>query len=213
MKEYHKIENIFARDTDGTKKLIVGEYRNPIVEMLKDVQWVATEKIDGTNVRIYWDGHSVSFAGRTDKSQLHKDLNAYIESKFCTPEAEQLFEQMFGEKEVYLFGEGYGAGIQKCGGSYCADKALIMFDANVNGHWLSKENVSEIAKAFSVKSVSVVKKGTLDELVDFVRSKPKSQHSADADLIMEGVVAQPSVEVRDQAGNRIVVKIKVCDFE
>lgn len=213
MKEYHKIETVFARDMEGTKKLIIGQYRNPLVEILKDVQWVATEKIDGTNVRIYWDGHKVSYAGRTERAELHKDLKAFLESKFCTPEAEQVFEQLFGEKEVYLFGEGYGAGIQKAGTYYIDDKQFIMFDVCVNGYWLDKENVRSIAKAFDVKCVSVVKTGTLAELIDYVRTKPKSVHSIDPDLEMEGVVAQPCVETRDQSGNRVVVKIKVCDFE
>ena len=35
MKEYHKIETIFERD-EKTKKLIMGKYRNPTIEFLKD---------------------------------------------------------------------------------------------------------------------------------------------------------------------------------
>ena len=57
MKEYHKIETIFERDMDGNKKLIEGKFRNPLVEYLKDNEWVFTEKIDGTNIRVFWDGH------------------------------------------------------------------------------------------------------------------------------------------------------------
>ena len=30
MKEYQKLETVFIRDIDGTKKLIEGKYRNPI---------------------------------------------------------------------------------------------------------------------------------------------------------------------------------------
>lgn len=213
MIEYHKIETLFERDMDGTKKLIVGKYRNPLVELLKDITWVATEKIDGTNIRIYWDGHTVKVRGRTDAAQLHVDLVDYLKSKFCTPEAEQMFEQMFGEKEVYFFGEGYGAGIQKAGQYYLKDKRFIMFDVCINGFWQNKQTVDEIATAFGVPSVAVVAKGSLEELVEYVRSRPKSVHAEDKDLEMEGVVAQPLIECRDQAGKRLVVKIKVCDFE
>jgi hypothetical protein len=36
MKEYHKIETLFERDMEGTKKLIKGKFRNECVEYLKD---------------------------------------------------------------------------------------------------------------------------------------------------------------------------------
>ncbi len=47
MNEYTKIETIFERDTEGTKKLIEDKFRNETVEYLKDNPWVCTEKIDG----------------------------------------------------------------------------------------------------------------------------------------------------------------------
>jgi hypothetical protein len=62
MNKYHKIEPIFERDMEGNKKLIEGKFRNPLVEYLKDNEWVFTEKIDGTNIRVLWDGHKVSFS-------------------------------------------------------------------------------------------------------------------------------------------------------
>ncbi len=70
MNEYHKIETLFVRDMEGTKKLIEGEYRHPLVEYLKDNIWIFTEKVDGTNVRVHWDGHTVVFGGRTDNAQM-----------------------------------------------------------------------------------------------------------------------------------------------
>lgn len=56
MKTYEKIETIYARDIEGTKKLIPGEYHNETVKYLKDCEWIWTEKVDGTNIRVYWDG-------------------------------------------------------------------------------------------------------------------------------------------------------------
>lgn len=107
MKEYHKIEAVYERDDKGTKKLIEGKFRNKTVEFLKDNTWEFTEKIDGTNIRIYWDGHIVSFAGRTEKSQIPKHLMEYLWETFSNNETEEMFEQIFGQKEVILFGEGY----------------------------------------------------------------------------------------------------------
>lgn len=59
MVEYNKIETVFNRDTTGTKKLIRGDWRNEAVEYLKDSKWQFTEKFDGTNIRVIWDGHYI----------------------------------------------------------------------------------------------------------------------------------------------------------
>lgn len=39
MYKYTKIETVFKRDVEGTKKLIEGEYRGKSVEYLKDNLW------------------------------------------------------------------------------------------------------------------------------------------------------------------------------
>ena len=61
MQTYNKIETVFNRDIEGTKRLILGSYRNETVKYLKNNIWQFTEKIDGTNIRIHWDGHNVEF--------------------------------------------------------------------------------------------------------------------------------------------------------
>ena len=72
--EYTKIPNIFKREEHGNNKLIEGDYSTPELEYLANVPWVWTEKVDGTNIRVVWDGHSVSFGGRTDKAQIPAHL-------------------------------------------------------------------------------------------------------------------------------------------
>lgn len=208
MKEYHKIEVIFERDTNGTKKLIEGKFRNDTVKYLSNNEWIFTEKIDGTNIRIYWDGHKVHFGGRTDKAQIPKPLLQYLTDTFGTIEAEEMFEQKFGENEVILYGEGYGAGIQK-GGSYRKDVSFILFDALIGDIWLKRESVEDIARCFGIDVVPIIFKGNIQKAIDFVKTQPKSTIGI-AD--MEGVVGRPTVEVRDRMGRRIIVKIKVCDF-
>ena len=51
---YIKIETIFFRDTNGTKKVIEGKFQNETVEYLKDNQWLCSEKIDGTSSLLGW---------------------------------------------------------------------------------------------------------------------------------------------------------------
>lgn len=213
MKEYHKIETLYKRDMEGTKKLIEGAFRDPTIEYLKDNRWIGKEKIDGTNIRIYWDGHRVSFNGRTDNAQIPGDLVNLLNIMFCTLEAEQIFEEKFGEKEVYLFGEGFGSGIQKVGNRYKSKKDFILFDVEIDGYYLGMDEVRDIAKTFNVDVVKILKEGTLDELVQFVKSNPLSQTAEDSSLVIEGLVAVPVVEIKRRDGKRIIVKIKVEDFQ
>lgn len=107
MRTYEKIDTVFNRDTTGTKQLILNSWRDPVVEYLRNNLWLFTEKVDGTNIRIHWDGHQVEFGGRTDRAQIPDFLLEQLRSMFGTAEAEELFEQTWGEKEVFLFGEGY----------------------------------------------------------------------------------------------------------
>ena len=74
MKEYIKIETVYERDMNGTKKLIEGQFRDETVAFLRDCMWDWTEKIDGTNIGVVWDGHRVIYQGRTEKSQIPSTL-------------------------------------------------------------------------------------------------------------------------------------------
>ncbi len=209
MKEYEKIETIFARD-EKTKKLNKNIYRNETIEFLKDIDWEFTEKIDGTNIRIIWDGHKVSYYGRTDKAQIPTKLMNKLIELFGGNINEEMFEQKFGATPVMLIGEGYGAKIQKGGGDYRQDNSFILFDVCINNKYLSRDNVNGIANYFGIESVPVIFSGNLQKGIDFVKTKPNSTIGT---AKMEGLVARPKVELYDKNGNRLIVKIKVCDFE
>lgn len=210
MREYEKIETVFNRDIEGTKKLIPGSYRDETVEYLKDAMWDFTEKIDGTNIRIHWDGHCVTYGGRTERANIPVHLMQKLVELFGTPEAEELFEQTYGEKEVILFGEGYGAKIQGCGGNYRSDVSFILFDVLIGDNYQSREWVEKTAKMFGIEVVPIVCSGTIDDGIKFVMQHPKSTIGK---AMMEGVVGRPRVELRDRRGKRVIVKIKWNDFK
>ena len=209
MREYHKIETVFNRSTDGDKRLIWGDYRNETVEYLADNIWQFTEKIDGTNIRIHWDGHNVEVGGRTDRAQIPKHLMDYLSATFLTPEVEEMFEQTYGEKDVILFGEGYGAKIQN-GGDYRSDVSFILFDVLIGDNWQSREWIEATAKMFGIDVVPIVLEGTIGDGIDYVM---QHNHSTIGSAVMEGVVGRPKVEMKDRLGNRIIVKIKWKDFK
>lgn len=208
MIEYNKIDTVFERDMSGTKKLIIGKFRNEAVEYLADSLWEFTEKIDGTNIRVHWDGHKITFGGRTDKANIPAHLVNKLNELFLNDETEQLFEQKFGEKEVILFGEGYGYKIQN-GGDYRPDVGFILFDVMINDYYQPRETVEGIAQMLNLEIVPIVFKGTIWDAVRFVKNNPNSTIGT---AKMEGVVGKPMVELKDRAGKRIIVKIKARDF-
>lgn len=213
MKEYHKIETLFKRNMAGDKKLVEGEFRNPAIEYLKDNKWSFTEKVDGTNIRVHWDGHTVTFGGRTDNAQLPSSLVYALNDKFLGLVNQEIFEQQFGLTPVTLYGEGYGGGIQKGGGLYLSDaeKGFVLFDALINDKWSNRGYVEAIATAFNIPVVPVILEGTIQEAVDYVKNKPMST-IARSQRPSEGLIGRPMHELTDAWGNRIIVKIKVDDF-
>jgi RNA ligase-like protein len=207
MKEYTKIYSPFVRD-EVTNKLKKGEWSRPEFEYLKDKTWYGTEKIDGTNIRIMWNGESVVLGGKTDAAQLPSDLVRILQDQFMTIEKRQKFVEKFGEKQVCFYGEGYGAGIQK-GGSYRQDKAFILFDVMIDGMWLNHGNVMGIAESFGMELVPTMIEGTLEELIAYVESKPNSTFG---NFTLEGIVARPAFVLLNSRGERLITKIKVKDF-
>lgn len=209
MKQYEKIETVFCRDTNGTKRLILNNYRNSTVAYLKDNMWVFTEKIDGTNIRVHWDGYKVEFGGRTDKAQIPGTLLSKLNEMFATSEAEELFEQTWGDKEVILFGEGYGPKIQN-GDEYRSDASFILFDVLVGNNYQEREWVEKTAQMFGIDVVPIVLTGTIQDGIDYVMKHPQSTMGT---AMMEGVVGRPMIELRDRRGERVIIKIKWEDFK
>lgn len=212
MNKYTKIDTLFERDENGSKKLIEGKYKDETIEYLKNCEWICTEKIDGTNIGIIWDGHKVSFQGRTERANIPAHLVNKLNELFGGTVNEELFEQVFGEKEIILFGEGYGYKIQK-GGNYIKDDcSFILFDVYIPSQnlWLKRDAIENIAKTFNIDCVPIILKGTLQDAVDYVKTKPKSTIGI-AD--MEGLVCKPAIDMLDRTGKRLIVKVKVCDFE
>lgn len=205
MKEYHKIQSIFKRDKK-THKVIIGDYSRSEFEYLEDNKWVWTEKVDGTNIRVEWDP-SIYYSvirGRTDNAQLHTDLITELQTLFAVEKMEELYP----ETPMCLYGEGYGAGIQK-GRKYSEKKSFVLFDVLINGFWLSRENVADIAEKLGIMHVPVVGTGTILETVEMVKNGLTSHWG---NFLAEGIVARPEVELFSRKGERIITKVKTTDF-
>ena len=212
MKEYHKINTIFKRDmTSKSKNLIIGEYSMPEFEYLKDNIWIFTEKIDGTNIRVIWDSttKSITFKGKTDNALIPANLYKELELIF---KAEQL-AKIFPDTNLCFYGEGYGVKIQS-GGNYIPDgNNFILFDIKIGEWWLKRADVEGIAQKLDIDVVPIIGEGTLNDLVKIVQAGFKSKIAQNKEFIAEGIVAKPKIELRDRDGERIITKLKYCDFK
>ena len=214
MKEYHKIQTVFKRDqATKFKTLIEGDYSLPEFEYLKDCSWVFTEKVDGTNIRVMLEGENITFGGKTDDAQIPQFLVNRLNELFLPVPAKQKLREVFPDaKQVCLYGEGYGAKIQKGGGNYMADRQdFCLFDIWIDGWWLQREDVEDVADklAFGFKVAPIIGTGTLDTMVQMAR---EGFDSLWGPFTAEGIVARPKVELRTRRGNRIITKIKHKDF-
>lgn len=208
MKKYHKIQTVFKRDPDTKfKTLIEGDFSLPEFEYLKNNQWVYTEKVDGTNSRVMFDGKTITFGGKTDKSQIPSGLVNKLNSKFL-PQI-KLFEDNF-EDGVCLYGEGHGAKIQKGGDNYRPDQGFVLFDIMIGDWWLQREDVESIAVVLGIKVVPIIGYGTLLDMVEKTRAGFDSQWGK---FRAEGIVARPKIELKSRNGSRIITKIKCKDFQ
>jgi len=211
MKQYHKIKTVFKRDpSTNHKTLLVGEYSIPEFEYLKDNEWVFTEKVDGTNIRIMWDGERVTFGGKSDNSQIQTTLYDTLANMFQDDVSYKLFTEKFGtDGKVCLYGEGYGAKIQKGGGNYCQDQSLVLFDVKIGDWWLNREDVEDIARYLNVSIVPIIGQGTLSDMVEITRNGFTSKWG---NFQAEGIVARPKTELVTRSGSRVITKIKGRDF-
>ena len=212
MTEYHKIQTLYLRDpTTKHKTLLEGQFALPEFEYLAPCLWECTEKVDGTNIRVMLDAEGgVTLGGRTDSAQIPAKLVEKLNQRFLTVKRRQLLAETFPGGNVVLYGEGFGAGIQKVGPLYGPEQDFVLFDILVGGHWwLLRENVEEIAEKLQLPIVPVVGTMTIKDAVEFVRA---GFSSAWGDFPAEGIVARPTVELRTRKGDRIITKLKVRDF-
>jgi len=204
MIEYPKIQSIYKRDEKTHK--FTGVFSLPEFAYLQLNHWTFTEKIDGTNVRVMWDGQDVKFGGRTNNAQMPIFLYDKLRELFPVDK----FAALYPDQPMTLYGEGYGAKIQKGGGNYIKDGvSFILFDVLVDSWWLRRPDVENVASALSIDVVPIVGVDTLFRACEIVRQGFKSTFG---DFIAEGLVLKPTVELFNRMGQRIVTKVKHTDF-
>ena len=205
MKPYHKIQTVYKRDPSTKfKTLLDGEYSLPEFEYLAECEWVFTEKVDGTNIRIWNLDSDPIFHGRTDKAQIPPMLQKSLEDTFCPVAGHDSMANLT------LYGEGYGEKIQN-GGKYTGGNKFVLFDVYSTEHsiWLERYNVEKIAASLGIEVAPIIRTGTLN---DMIHDAYCGIQSTWGDFMAEGYVARPKTELRTRNGDRVITKIKCKDF-
>lgn len=208
MKEYHKIDTVFKRDpANKHQTLLVGDWSQDAFGYLANNEWVFTEKVDGTNIRVMIGAdRKITFGGKTDNASIPAFLVSRLEARFF-PQVDRLAE-IFPDGGC-LYGEGYGPKIQKGGGNYRADADFVLFDIKVGDWWLQRDAIEETAQKLALDVVPIIGRGTLAEMIAMTRAGFNSTWGS---FPSEGIVARPTVELKTRNGSRIITKIKCRDF-
>lgn len=122
-------------------------------------------------------------------------------------------------KMYTIYGEGYGAKIQACGSQYLKDSnKVIGFDVKVtcsNGDelYLLSKNRDEIMNKMGMPIVPTIGYFTIQEAIDYVKRGFVS-HVAENNkgFIAEGLVCKSPVGLKNRQGQRIIFKVKTCDW-
>jgi hypothetical protein len=210
---YPKMQTLFKRDMK-THKIQPGIFSKPEFENIRE--WEFTEKIDGMNIRVeysnsdlcYGSSLGIRFTGRTGKSILSEKMDLYLEEKFNHVHLDMVFEEA---KDVVLFGEGYGGGIQQGGGKYREDNGFILFDVWTDGWWLTRESVEQVAHDIGCKCVPIVPGTTFEDAIAYVLSKPQSLITEN-EKMAEGIVATCNPLMLFRNGHPMKWKLKVQDY-
>lgn len=202
MSQYHKIQTVYKRDPENKyKTLLEGHWAKPEFGKLAHLDWSWQEKVDGTNVRVWFDG-CWRFGGKTDRAQMPVPLLQHLQDLF----ADSVMPE--GLENAVLYGEGFGAGIQK-GGAYADGPHFTLFDLCTGTRWAEREEVNRLADELMLWQPSTFEGGSLFEAIKFTES---GFNSAYGDAQSEGLICRPPCEILNTWGERIITKIKTKDF-
>lgn len=207
MIEYHKVQTVFLRDPETKfRTLLMGQWAEPEFAYLRNNEWVFTEKVDGTNIRVMVEPDKIRFGGKTDNASIPAFLVERLQDRFISQEP--LLHEMF-PGGACLYGEGYGARIQKGGGNYRPDPDFVLFDVKCGEWWLQRDAVEEISQKLVIDIVPIIGRGGLTDMVAMAQKGFESRWGS---FRAEGIVARPTCELKTRAGHRIITKIKARDF-
>lgn len=213
---YPKIHTLWKRD--GKNHIIVGDYARPEFEVLKDAEFTWLEKLDGTNTRFYWNGEFVTIGGRTDAAVWNPRVFDTLSE--IAERGHHAFKELYGKTHVTLYGEAFGAGIQK-GSGYSNDVLFRTFDLRIgtedgitsNSPFTGRHKVAQLSHAIGIEPVELLGEATLWDAWKGMENGIFRSTYPNHEL--EGIVGRPNVPLYVANGTSIgpvLVKMKYRDI-
>lgn len=214
---YQKIFPPFARLTTGITRNTLDRtaWASREFELLADVPgWTFTEKIDGTNVAVIWDGHRPKIVTRdghplTAQASLTVDTRETLAKIF----AEEILESVFGDKpaRIYLEVYGHGVGVHPWLTRRLPDQRIAVLDACINGFWLARGTLTTLANGtFELECAPL--RADVQTLTRAVAVVTAGMPSALGEFTAEGLVGVAPLGLFNRKGERILVKVKTEDL-
>lgn len=155
----------------------------------------------------------ISIKGRADNSQTPLFLLETISKMFHIEKFIKVFD---GAEEVCLYGEGYGAKIQKGGGNYNKGNSFRLIAVWIDGWWLEWEDVEEVARELGIKTVPSLGIMSLNQAIDCVVGVDFASVVAEEEsgkyILAEGIVARSYPLMLFRNGLPMQWKLKVSDY-
>lgn len=221
--KYPKMANLWKRDMDapGEAKgtIVPGVYSEPEFESIR--RWHVTEKIHGTNIRIFYFAevlpgtgfrNAVHFYGRkSGQENIYPPLLEFLKRTFTVELLDSVFP--LGDRsdlQVVLYGEGYGYKVQNWHYGH-TDQSFMLFDVLIGHTWLAPESVAKLAHELEVDTVPWLGVMTTEEIIELVERG--FQSAVVADHPAEGVVARSEPLMMFRVNPRpIQFKLKCEDY-
>ena len=150
--------------------------------------------------------------GNNNKVQYYGDISGAK----INADVSGMYKVELEEVPIYIYGEYYGEGIQKCGKRYIEKgNNFKVFDICQQGWWTPKEVRDEMCSKLGLDTVPYLGNMTLRDIERMVKDgfTTKVEGVADPTMVEEGIVARPVVPLKNGRGERIIVKVKYCDYE
>ncbi len=212
--KYDKFSSPFKKDDKwmNTKEL---------AQWLPSGKWIKTEKIDGTNIRIILTkpdeegNREIHIASR--KLILNPEDKSSKQFMDCIKDVNlNKIKEHFKDinSTVTIYGEGYGAGVQK-GGVYSPDKNYRVFDIRIGEAYQDFEYVEKVCIDNQLNVVPIIEEinsinyaECLYSLEQFKDTLIKEGHGGKP----EGIVYKFEPVLLNKYKERLIFKVKFKDF-
>ena len=193
---------MFPRYTD------IENFRNFPDALVPGETVVLTEKVHGTNCRVgIIDGERMAGSmGVRRKAPPPEELRrSTYWMPFSSNAVTSLLEDFAARhRQVVLFGEVFGRGIQSFHYGFRSELGFAAFDLLVDGSYLDWPDLKEVLAKFAVPAVPVLFEGPLD--VEVVKLHSAGKTTFGDEHIREGLVIRPLRERTDPRFGRVVLK-------